>query len=128
MTTKWKSAKDWYQLLFKDAVIEEGEDKAAEFCIKAQQLGHGALVQSITHPHHGYEPFGFWYSPSDGDIAWRAEYDRRKPPVDLAMEINYPFQQLFEVDRWHCIESYLDGVYTCKDWIKKNADGTFCRG
>jgi hypothetical protein len=42
-------------------------------------------------------------------------------------EITYPFQELFKVDKWHCVESYLDGAYICKDWIKKNADGTFYR-
>lgn len=90
MVTKWKGAKDWYQLLLHGLVIEQGEDRCAEFCIKAQRLGKGASVEAVKHPEHGYLPFGFWYNPSEGDIAWRLEYDRRNRPACRTCGCNIP--------------------------------------
>lgn len=87
MTTKWKGAKDWFQLTFNGGLVEEGEDKIADFCIKARLLGPGAKVQAIKHPVHGYQPFGFWYVPGEEECRWQQEYVAREkaglPPVKI---------------------------------------------
>jgi hypothetical protein len=53
---------DWYLLQFKGELIDEGEAKNAEFCIRARKLGAGAVVVAVKHPVTGRAPFGFHYS------------------------------------------------------------------
>lgn len=43
-------------------VIDQGEEKVAEFCIRARELGWGASVEEIQHPTKPGTPFGFCFN------------------------------------------------------------------
>lgn len=52
----------------KGRLVDQGEERTAEFCIRAREMGPHAQVEEIQHPDKPGTPFGFHYIVTEPEL------------------------------------------------------------
>jgi hypothetical protein len=61
------------------SVVDQGEDRLAEFCCRAREIGPGANVHEEQHPTKPGTPFGFHYSVTETELRELARFWKGYP-------------------------------------------------